>query len=269
MSASAHRPPLQVLGAQVSYDGVTVVDEVDLDVRAGEMLALVGPNGAGKSTLLGVLAGDVDLTAGRVLLDGEPITLRRSGELSRRRSVLLQEHRLSFPFTVVEVVAMGRAPWYGRDEEDADEAVVADAMRRTDVEHLARRRFPTLSGGEKARTSFARTIAQETPIVLLDEPTAALDIAHQEALLSEARRLADTGHAVVAVLHDLSLAAAYADRVCVLADGRVRADGPPADVLRADLIEDVYGYPVDVFVHPRTGDLLVTPLRPHRLEVPR
>jgi iron complex transport system ATP-binding protein len=260
---------LQVLGGSVSYGEATILRDVDLDVRPGELLVLVGPNGAGKSTLLGVLAGDVALTRGKALLDGEPIGSRRAGELSRRRSVLLQEHRLSFPFTVAEVVAMGRAPWHGRDESDSDEAVVADAMRRTDVERLATRKFPTLSGGEKGRTSFARVMAQEAPIVLLDEPTAALDIAHQEALLTEARRLAREGHSVVAVLHDLSLAAAYADRVCILAGGRVRADGAPGDVLRPDLLSDVYGHPVDVFTHPRTGDLIVTPLRTPVEEVVR
>ncbi|WP_262850739.1 heme ABC transporter ATP-binding protein [Mumia quercus] len=263
------RATLQVLGGTVSYGSATILREVDLDVRPAELLVLVGPNGAGKSTLLGVLAGDVALTSGKALIDGEPIATRRAGELSRRRSVLLQEHRLSFPFTVAEVVAMGRAPWHGRDESDSDEAVIADAMRRTDVTRLAERKFPTLSGGEKGRTSFARVMAQEAPIVLLDEPTAALDIAHQEALLTEARRLAREGHAVVAVLHDLSLAAAYANRICVLAGGQVRADGTPAEVLRPELLTDVYGHPVDVFTHPRTGDLIVSPLRTPVEEVVR
>ncbi|WP_370615965.1 heme ABC transporter ATP-binding protein [Mumia sp. Pv 4-285] len=263
------RATLQVIGACVEYGPASILRDVDLDVRPGELLVLVGPNGAGKSTLLGVLAGDIALTRGRALIDGEPIRSRRAGELARRRSVLLQEHRLSFPFTVTEVVAMGRAPWHGRDESDADEAVIADAMRRTDIDHLSERRFPTLSGGEKGRASFARVMAQEAPIVLLDEPTAALDIAHQEALLTEARRLAREGRAVVAVLHDLSLAAAYADRVCVLAGGQVRADGSPEDVLRPELLSDVYGHPVDVFTHPRTGDLIVSPVRTPVEEVAR
>jgi iron complex transport system ATP-binding protein len=130
-------------------------------------------------------------------------------------------------------------------------------MMQTDVDTLAARSFPTLSGGEKARTSFARVLAQDTTVVLLDEPTAALDIRHSEQVLSEARRLAASGHAVVAVLHDLTVAAAHADRLCVLADGRLRADGTPAEVLTPALVAEVYQHPVDVISHD--GRLVVLP----------
>lgn len=254
-------PAVALTGAGYDVDGATLLDGVDLEVRAGELLCVVGPNGAGKSTLLGLLSGDLDATRGSVAYDGVPVTALPVAGLARRRAVLLQEHRLSFPFSVVDVVRMGRAPWRGTDAEDADDAVVGAALDAGDVRHLAARLFPTLSGGEKARTAYARARAQATPVLLLDEPTAALDIRHQEMVLAQARDLARTGSAVVAVLHDLSLAAAYADRVLLLGDSRVRALGTPAEVLRPDLLGEVYRHPVEVLVHPRTGELIVLPDR--------
>ncbi|GAA1751887.1 heme ABC transporter ATP-binding protein [Aeromicrobium alkaliterrae] len=240
---------LTVSGVGVTISGNQVLADVDLTVTPGELLALVGPNGAGKTTLLNVLAGDLTPQAGTVELDGRPVSGIKVRDLARRRAVLPQEQRLAFGFRVVDVVRMGRTPWAGTDAEDLDDQVVAEAMARTDVVHLAERIYPTLSGGEKSRSSLARVVSQATEIVLLDEPTAALDIRHSEQVLSEARRLARAGHAVVAVLHDLSIAAAHADRVCVLAHGRVRADGPPAEVMRPDLLAEVYGHPVDVITH--------------------
>lgn len=252
-------------GVGFGIDGVTLLDGVDLDVRAGELLAVVGPNGAGKSTLLGVLAGDLAPTAGTVRYAGVPGDVEthrlRPGTLARSRAVLMQEHRLSFPFPAVDVVRMGRAPWRGTDAEAEDETVVADALAEAEVRHLAARRFPTLSGGEKARVAFARARAQRTAVLLLDEPTAALDIRYQELVLDRARERARAGGAVVAVLHDLTLAAACADRVLVLADGRVAGTGTPTEVLRPDLLSGVYRYPVEVLTHPRTGALLVLPER--------
>lgn len=252
---------LRARGVRVRYAGTPVVDGVDLDVLPGQLLALLGPNGAGKSTLLGVLAGDVRPDEGSVELDGVHVAALRLDELARRRAVLLQENHLSFPFEVADVVRMGRAPWRGTPREDDDEHVVAAALATADVTHLAARRYPTLSGGEKARASFARTLAQEPGVLLLDEPTAALDIRHQEALLTEAVRLARAGAAVVVVLHDLTLAAAYADRVVLLADGRVRGDGPPHDVLTAELLTAVYRHRLEVVHVPGTGDLVVLPVR--------
>lgn len=237
-----------------------ILADVDLEVRAGELLALVGPNGAGKTTLLSLLAGDVEPSSGRVLLDGRPVGEHRTAELARRRGVLLQENRLSFPFEVAEVVAMGRAPWRGRPEEDDDEAVVVASMQATEVTHLSRRVFPTLSGGEKARVSFARVLAQDPRVLFLDEPTAALDIRHQERTLRLARRRALAGDAVVVVLHDLSLAAAYADRMVLVSRGRVAAVGTPREVLEAERLSAVYEHPVEV-LERADGSLLVLPLR--------
>jgi iron complex transport system ATP-binding protein len=237
--------------------GHPILHDVSMTVVPGELVALVGPNGAGKTTLLSVMSGDVVPSSGRAELDGVELHRWKVAALARRRAVLPQEQRLAFGFRAVDVVRMGRAPWARRPEEDLDDLVVAESMQRTDVLDLADRAFPTLSGGEKARTSFARVLAQQTSLVLLDEPTAALDIRHQEQVLCEARRLATDGHAVVAVLHDLTVAAAHADRVCVLAGGRLRADGHPRDVMTPDVLGEVYGHPVDVIDH--RGRLVVLP----------
>ena len=250
---------LSVRGAGVRIDDATLLSGVDLDVRTGEILVVVGPNGAGKSTLLSVLAGDRAPDDGGAAWEGTPLGAVRTAELARLRGVLLQENRVSFPFRVVDVVRMGRAPWTGTEAEDRDEEVVASALTAADVTHLAARRYPTLSGGEKARASLARVLAQEPRLLLLDEPTAALDVRHQTRVLAQARRHADAGGAVVVVLHDLPLAAAWADRVAVLDGGRLVADGPPAEVLTTELLSTVYDHPVDVLTHPLTGGLLVLP----------
>jgi iron complex transport system ATP-binding protein len=255
---------LEARGVTMAYGGHRVLDGVDLDVRAGEIVALVGPNGAGKSTLLAALAGDLVPDAGAVTIDGAPIASWRPNELAIRRGVLLQRVALSFPFTVTQVVRMGRAPWGGTTAEDWDDAVVAAAMVETDVRDLADRVFTSLSGGEQARAALARVLAQEASILLLDEPTASLDIRHQEQVLGVARSRADRGDAVVVVLHDLDLAAAHADVVVVLAHGRVRALGAPGDVCTSALLSDVYEHPIEVLRHPRTGGLVVLPWRESR-----
>ncbi|WP_324197933.1 heme ABC transporter ATP-binding protein [Nocardia abscessus] len=238
-----------------------VLDGVDFEAVAGQVVALVGPNGAGKSTLLAALAGELALSAGAVELDGQPLSHWTTLDMARRRAVLPQTHTVGFPFTAREVVAMGRAPWVRTERRELDEKQIAAAMAATDVEHLAARSFPTLSGGERARVALARVLAQDTATLLLDEPTAALDLGHQEAVLRLAAARAAEGAAVVVVLHDLGIAAAYADRVAVLDSGRIAADGPPRDVLTTELLTRVYQHPVEVLDHPVTGAQLVLPVR--------
>jgi len=233
-------------GVSVVIGGRAIVDDVSIEVRAGELLALVGPNGAGKSTLLSVLSGDVRPTRGSVLIAGRDIRSLRQLELARLRSVLTQENQVSFPFTVSEVVEMGRSPWAKTAERGNDPAAIAAAVRATDIGHLGERRYTSLSGGEKARVSLARVLAQAAGAVLLDEPTAALDLRHQEDVMRTARTLAAEGRAVVVVVHDLSLAGAYADRVALIADGRLESTGTPRDVLTAERVTRVYGLPVEV-----------------------
>lgn len=247
--------------------GSRILDDVSLHVKSGEIVALIGPNGAGKSTALAALAGDIRLTAGSVAIDDRSIHSIPIAELGRLRSVLLQQSGVAFSYTVREVVAMGRLPWSAvaiADDEPTDDEIVAAAMQRTDVVHLADRDVTTLSGGEQARAALARVLAQGCGIVMLDEPTAALDIGHQEQVLQLARELADDGTAVLVVLHDLGLAAAYADRVVVMDAGRVVADGPPLDVMTGELLSRVYRYPIDVIRHSETGDILVAPVRQSR-----
>lgn len=243
----------------LSLGGSRILAGVDLEVRAGEVLALVGPNGAGKSTLLGVLAGDHAPDTGHVVLQGRSQEKIGAREAARQRGVLMQKQTLSFGFVVRDVVMMGRAPWHRTPEAAFDDSVVDAAIKRADIEHLTARHFPTLSGGEQGRTAFARLLAQDTAVLMLDEPTAALDIHHQEQVLSVVREAADAGAAVVVVLHDLSLAAAYADRVCVLAGGQVRAQGAPRDVLTSELLSEVYAHPVQVLDHE--DQLVIVPVR--------
>ncbi len=255
-------------GVSVVIDGVGILSGVDLEVRAGEILALVGPNGAGKSTLLAVLSGDRRPTEGTVSYGDRSIETVKPLALARLRSVLTQENTVSFPFRVREVVEMGRSPWARTPLAEDDSSAIAAALAETDVSHLADRRYTTLSGGEKARASLSRVLAQRTPAVFLDEPTAALDLRHQEDTMRGARRLASSGAAVVVVLHELSLAGAYADRIALVSDGRLRTVGTPTEVLTAELVQEVYGLEVEILTQETTGRPIVLPRRgPHSVNV--
>lgn len=258
---SAGKPSAEVTGLRVRLGGRQVLDSIDLTAYAGEVLALVGPNGAGKSTLLAALAADLPAGSGTVRIDGRPVTDWSAPELALRRAVLPQTAALAFPFPVEEVVRMGRAPWAGTDRADEDDPAVAEAMAATEVTGFAGRPFSALSGGERARVALARVLAQRAPLLLLDEPTAALDLRHQELVLRICRERAAAGDAVVVVLHDLGLAAAYADRAAVLHEGRTAVAGPPGEVFSGELLGRVYRQPVEVFPHPRTGVPLVVPDR--------
>jgi iron complex transport system ATP-binding protein len=241
--------------AGLVLDGRAIVKSVTLDVFPGEVLALVGPNGAGKSSILSLLSGDVQATTGLALLEGKDVTKYRPEEAARLRSVLMQANQVSFPFSVWEIVEMGRAPWGRTSRISEDDDAIEEALRCADVGHLSERLFTQLSGGERARVSLARVLAQRTPVVLLDEPTAALDLKHQESVMATIRHLADSGRAVVVVVHDLSIAAGYADRVAMVVDGRLEATGSPADVIVADRVSRVYGVEVDI-------ELVGNPARP-------
>lgn len=246
---------LQIQNASYRIDTKTILDDVSLRFDAGTLTVLVGPNGAGKSTLLAALAGDLPCCHGQVTLDDQPLGRWKTKTLARRRAVLTQDHAVRFMFTVREVVSMGRLPHPA--DPSRDRLLIDQAIERADVGHLQARNVQTLSGGESSRTAFARVIAQDTPVVMLDEPTAALDLYHQERLLQHLWRLARDGVCVIVVLHDLNLAAAYADRIVILSQGRVAADGPPETVLQQQTIEAIYQQPVLVLKHPTRGTPLV------------
>ncbi|MGG7507795.1 heme ABC transporter ATP-binding protein [Plantibacter sp. YIM 135249] len=252
---------IDVRGVSVRIDGKQILDDVTLDVRSGEVHALIGPNGAGKSTLLAAITSDQAISGGSIDIAGRPLADWPLRELARRRAVLLQHNEVFFPFTVQQVVEMGRAPWRRTIREADDDAAVAEAITVTDIGRFTERQVPSLSGGERARTALARVLAQRTGILLLDEPTAALDLRHQEDVLRLAREAAAEGDAVIVVLHDLNLAAAYADRISLLQTGRLVMTGPPAAVLTPKRITEVYRYPVEVMSHPTTGATIILPVR--------
>lgn len=238
----------------------TILNDVSVTVHAGEVIALVGPNGAGKSTLLSVLAGDLPISTGNVSVCGDDLSSLSVRELSHRRAVLTQSNHVGFEFMVSEVIEMGRAPWTRTPRSQEDPEAIAEAIDAMDVEPFLPKLFNELSGGERARVSMARVLAQRTPILMLDEPTAALDIQHQERLMRVVRERAAQGVGAVVVVHDLGLAAAYADTIVVLADGSVVAQGTPRDVLTAELLSEVYNTPVRI-VEDGVGSFQVVPDR--------
>lgn len=250
-----------VRGLNYRVGPLPILRDVDLDVAYGELLVLVGPNGAGKSTLLAALCGDVSATADRLDFDGQPLKAWQPKQLARRRSVLLQANQVSFPFTVRQVVEMGRSPWIGESSEQTDSERIDQAIARTDTGHLVQRPFTALSGGERARASLARVLAQDTPVIFLDEPTAALDLRHQEDVMMLGRELAAEGRAIVMVLHDLSLAAAYADRIAIIDGGTIAHLGTPTEVIVPAIVQQVYGIAVHVLTDTPDGRPVVIPQR--------
>jgi iron complex transport system ATP-binding protein len=237
---------------RAGYEQREVLRGVDLDAGAGELVALVGPNGAGKSTLLRVLAGLVRPTSGRVTVDGLDLAALDRAAVARHIAVVPQVFETLFPFTVREVVALGRTAHLGTLGllGGNDALAVRRALDELDAQGLAERRIDRISGGERQRAVLAMALAQESDVLLLDEPTAHLDPAHQRAALEHVARLArERGLTVVAVLHDLNLASALASRVVVLDDGLVVGDGDPRDVITSAMVQRVFGPGLTVIAH--------------------
>jgi iron complex transport system ATP-binding protein len=243
--------------ATLRYPGAerAALERVTLDVPAGECTAVIGPNGAGKSSLVQILLGTLRPTEGEVRYMGRAVGAWGRRALAREVGVVPQSEDVVFPLTVREMVAMGRYPHLGalQREGAADAAAVDAAMRRCDVLHLAGRSVGTLSGGERQRTRVARALAQEPRALVLDEPTAALDVKHEMTVFELARELCRQGVTVVVVTHHLNLAARYADRLVLLHEGRVAARGAPDEVLTAEIAERVYQWPIVIGRHPGPG----------------
>ena len=258
---------LQGLDIGVRLGGKAILEAVSLSLQAGELLAVLGPNGAGKSTLLRVLTGALAPQAGSASLDDRPLKDWNGRELARRRAVLPQSSPLAFGFRAFEVVLLGREPHSGASSREADLEIAEAAMREADVIHLAERSYSTLSGGEQQRVQLARVLSQVWPgegaegatFLLLDEPTSSLDLAHQHTILRLAQRWAREGAGVLAVLHDLNLAARYADRLSLLKAGRLEAEGSPEEVLTAETVERCFDLPVTVSRHPSHDSPYVIP----------
>jgi len=246
----------------VSLGGSRVLDEVSFDVEAGTFVAVCGPNGAGKTTLLRTVNGVLTPDSGRVVVDGDVVATLSARELARRVATVPQDTSLAFDFPVRDVVAMGRTAHRGRFERStpADREAVDRALDRARVADLADRSAGSVSGGERQRVLLARALAQETPVLALDEPTASLDINHQVRTLSLVRELVDDGKTAVAAIHDLDLAARFCDALVVVAGGRVLGAGPPAEVLTEPVVERAFGARTAIRTNPVTGTPSVTAL---------
>jgi iron complex transport system ATP-binding protein len=253
---------LRARSLRAGYGDSEVLRGIDIDVARGEICAVIGPNGCGKTTLLRVIGGVLAPRAGDVTIDGSDVARMKSGDLARRVAVVSQHATLPEGFDAFQTALMGRSPHLRllQSESARDVAIVREAMERTDCWRLRDRTIDQLSGGERQRVLIARALAQEPEILLLDEPTSNLDIHHQVDTFRLITRLCrEQQLAVLAVVHDLTLAATFADRVVVLSEGSVIAQGHPTNVIDAAMIERVYGLSVRVLQHPMTGRPVVAP----------
>lgn len=253
---------LEARAVSAGYRGRPVLDQVSLAVRPGELVSVLGPNGTGKSTLVRVLTSTLQPTSGHVFLGGKDIAELPRRAIAQALAVVPQESDVAFGFTVRQVVMMGRAPHQSglllaRPE---DERAVEEALDHCELRELSARPVAELSGGERRRVTIARALAQATPVLVLDEPGAHLDVRHAAVVGELARRAVDERKvACLAVMHDLAAAARWADRVVLLAGGRVRASGPPDEVLTPELLGETFGLPIRVGTDPEAGQRYFLP----------
>ncbi len=254
------------LGAEnvtVGYGGAPVVDDLTFDVPDGKVTSIIGPNGCGKSTLLRTLARLLKPSSGQVRLDGEPIGSIATREISQRLALLPQSPIAPEGLLVRDLVGRGRHPhqrWFSQWSPE-DEQVVEHALVMTDTAGLRDRPLDQLSGGQRQRAWIAMTLAQDTDLVLLDEPTTYLDLAHQIEVLDLVTRLnRERGRTVAMVLHDLNLAARYSDVIVVMDDGAIVAQGPPVEIFTTEMLRTVFGLEADILADPRTGLPILVPV---------
>ncbi|WP_168704384.1 ABC transporter ATP-binding protein [Gordonia paraffinivorans] len=265
-AAGTRTARLRGVGLTVGYDQRVVIDDLDIEIPDGEVTTIIGSNGCGKSTLLRCLARLLPPRAGTVYLDGEDITQIRPRQVARTLAILPQNPIAPEGLTVADLVARGRHPhqrWYQQATAD-DEAAIAEAMAMTDTLELADRTLDALSGGQRQRVWIALTLAQGTDLILLDEPTTYLDLAHSIDVLDLVRRLRDDhGKTVVMVLHDLNLAARYSDSLVVMKDGAIVMSGSPSKVIGPELLDEAFGLRAHVMTDPVSGGPLIVPLDAH------
>lgn len=239
--------------------GKMLVDDVSVSIKPNVLTAIIGKNGAGKSTALKAICGDISLTSGSVRFNGKSKAEFSALEIAKKRAIVSQKSSLDFEFTVKEVVALGRNPFSGFFSSQKDDEIVEQCLEKVDALHLLDRNYTTLSGGEQQRIHFARALAQiwdliekgEPSYLLLDEPLSNLDVAHQHEMMHVLKQLCEKNVAVLIILHDLNLAAQYADHVHILKDGKTAAEGAPFDVFTEKIIFDAFDHPVSVVPHPK------------------
>ncbi len=254
---------VRVHSLSYGYEAETVLDDISFNVRAGECFVIIGPNGSGKTTLTKIIAGLIRPKQGQIDLMGTPMRAYSRRTLARLLAIVPQSIPMDFPFTVKEVVLFGRTPHLGTFglESKADLELARQAMVFTEVAHLARRRLDQLSGGERQRVFIARAICQEPEVMVLDEPTASLDIAHQLRIMDLMEKMKkEKGITVIMVSHDVNLAALYADTLLLISRGKLVEYGPPKDVLTYEILEAVYGCPLLVDENPLDRLPRITPV---------
>jgi iron complex transport system ATP-binding protein len=256
------QPLLTTDGISFGYNGRRILRGVSLVIGRGEFVGLIGPNGSGKTTLLRILLGLLSPTTGEVQLCGAPLVSLTRREVALRAAMVQQDTHLDFAFTGREIVAMGRTPYLRRftPESRADREAIKLAMLATETADLADRLVTELSGGERQRVHLARALAQDTEVILLDEPTANLDLSHQFGALQLILNVTRQGKAALAAIHDLSLAARFCDRLLLLSDGQIVAAGRPVDVVTESNLSDFFGLRARVRCDEETGGLLIYPL---------
>lgn len=261
MNRAPTPPVLSASGLSLGYGSRTIVEQLDLDIRVGDFKVIVGPNGCGKSTLLKAFARVNKPTAGHIKLDGAPVAGLNGRAVARRVSLLPQGAVAPEGITVGDLVARGRHPHHTllRQWSPADDAAIAAALERTRLAGLEKVQVASLSGGQRQRAWLAMVLAQDTDIILLDEPTTFLDIAHQYDLLELFAELNREGRTIVAVLHDLNQAARFASDLVVMKDGAIQAQGPPREILTPALVRDIFGLEADVMDDPRSLTPMVVP----------
>jgi len=256
---------LEARDLTIKYDRRIAVADVSLSLKEAEITAIIGPNGAGKSTLLRALNGQLPRASGTVLVDGDPIERLNRRSISRRIAVVAQEAELRFPVTVLEFVLGGRFAWATHAgwgwETERDLHIAESVLREAELSELSARLMNELSGGERQRALMARALATEAPILLLDEPTANLDLSHQSTLLTLVRSRCDKHRvAALVVTHDINLAAQFADHILLMKQGKRVNYGSPAAVLSPEILQEVFDIRVLVDAHPVTGGPRVTPI---------